>query len=132
MRDDEVDIRWSVIDPQERQVILKESTYEMHILNDHDERDRKQREVLEEKAKSVVENPRFIFRDKNEELRLKYLDLIDIPEAGIRKIRALTVIVDESREPCEIITWIPQNRLKERISEEEVIYDEKNEQLSRK
>ena len=132
MRDAEADIRWSVIDPLERQVILKKSTYEAHILNDHEEKDGKQREFLEETAKTVVEKPRFIIRDRTEASRAKYLQLIGIPVEGSIKIRSLTVVVDESREPCEVITWIPQNRLKECVLEGEVIYYEKNDRLSRK
>ena len=132
MRDAEADIRWSVIDPLERQVVLKESTYEAHILNDHGGKVGKQREFLEETAKTVVEKPRFIIRDRTEASRAKYLQLIGIPVEGSIKIRSLTVVVDESREPCEVITWIPQNRLKECVLEGEVIYYEKNDRLSRK
>ena len=118
-------IRWSTMDPLKREIVLREDTFDCHINGDHEEVDATYRISVERKAKCVVENPRFILKDKTEETRENYINLEIMPtENGDVKVRCMQVIVDTSTKPHEVVTYIPQNKLKFRIkAEEAIVYD---------
>ena len=69
-------------------------------------------------------------QSKQDQTRSEYINLIIIPDEDKQKLRCLTVIVDRSTSPYEVVTWIPQNKLKKNFLEEEVIYDGENNSLS--
>lgn len=130
MTTEDVEIRWSTVDPQQHEVVLKTDTYQAHIIDDHSEKDSAQREEIEKQAKRTIENPYVILQSKQDQTRSEYINLIIIPDEDKQKLRCLTVIVDRSTSPYEVVTWIPQNKLKKNFLEEEVIYDGENNSLS--
>lgn len=126
MANEEIEIRWRAIDPQQNEVVLKSDTYQFHILDDHDEKDSAQRSAIEKQAKITIEKPYLILQSQQNETRAEYINLSIIPDEDKLKLRCLTVIVDTSTDPYEVVTWIPQNKLKTNFLKEEVIYDGKN------
>lgn len=76
-------------------------------------------------AKLVIENPRFVIKDVNNDSRYKYLDLIEIVDDGKTKIRSIVVIVDTHVTPHEVVTWMIQRKLTDIVLNEEVVYREK-------
>lgn len=120
------EIIWVAHDPLGKQVILKQSTYDFHI-SDKPKRGKTNAENLQavtENVKGVIENPRFIYHDKDysKNSRYRYLDFVYMAE--ISAIRALVVVVDTDREPNEVATWTIKRGLnQENPTKDAIIYD---------
>ncbi len=129
MRNNEkIDIRWEVEDPQGRQVILKLSTYEEHLIGDHETRDAKIREETEHNAKQAIISPDIIIED--DALRHLYYNAIAISEnEQSHKIKILKVIVDSDRTPNEVVSWIPL-RKGDKVGGGAIIYERGKDGLS--
>ena len=117
---EEPSVRWSVTDPLGNEITLYDFTFVNHIISDHDSKDAANRAAIEEQARFSIAVPRFIIKDRKYVGRLKYLDLVDVPEIDEDKIRSFTVIVDENNA---VVTWIPKRSLNEGVTKEEKIYD---------
>lgn len=120
---DEQKVRWTVTNPFDHEVILKEDTLNYHIAGDHSESDAAKRKEAENQVKDVVRQPHFIVKDSSRDNRYKYMDLIPVPFNDEIKIRYVTVIIDTEKSPHEVVTWIPQSKLKDTAKNEEVVYD---------
>ena len=79
-------IRWRVTDPLGNDIILREQTFTEHIQVDHQLRDSANRAAVEAQVKYAVQYPSFIIKNGIEG-RFKYLDLVDIIEGDIIKIK---------------------------------------------
>ena len=113
-------IRWKVKNPLNQDVFLKESTYEKHIVADHEETDANFRVQLERQVKLTVIDPDYITVERE---RFSYHRLVTAPYSeGSIKLKTMKVIV-ESSEPREIVTWIAQSKNKDVILTEAVIYE---------
>ena len=104
---DDKEIRWAVTNPYNHEVILKQETYDKHIDGDHSEADAKVRRATEEQTKSVIKNPRYIVRDTNSGDRYQYIDVLPMESSGKQSLRMFKTIVDVSRYPHEVVTWMP-------------------------
>lgn len=114
------DIRWAVKNPLNQYVYLKESTFEKHIVSDHEESDADFRTQLEKQVKLTVIDPDYITFERE---RFSFHRLVTVPySADSVKLKTMKVIV-ESSEPREIVTWIAQSKNKDIISTEAVIYE---------
>lgn len=118
------DIIWTATDPQNRNVILKRATWDFHIAGaDHDERDGDFRKKLLIPARQTIIDPEFII---SEQSRNTYFRLVAILyQDNLVKIKPLKVIVDADRQPNEVVTLIPENKLKETVESEAIIYARK-------
>lgn len=104
--DSQIKIRWEVTDPQGRQVVLKENTYEHHVIGDHDTQDVKIRARTEKNAKQTIINPNLIAKDDS--TRHLYYNAVAIrDEENNTKVKLLKVVVDADRTPNEVVTWTP-------------------------
>ena len=113
-------VRWKVKNPLNQDVFLKESTYEKHIVADHEETDANFRVQLERQVKLTVIDPDYITVERE---RFSYHRLVTVPYSeGSVKLKTMKVIV-ESSEPREIVTWIAQSKNKDVILTEAVIYE---------
>lgn len=122
-------IRWQVEDPQSRQVVLKQITYESHVIEDHSDKDAVFRKNVEGQVKNVIVNPDFIVA---EEPRNLYYKLVSIGAEEYIKLKIMKVVVDADKEPNEIVTWIPMSKVKEKLKAEAIIYERGKEDLSDK
>ena len=113
-------IRWKVTDPLGNEVVLYELTFVKHVRADHATKDAENRAAIEEQVKYTIKSPRFIIKDKIDG-RIKYLDLVDVPEINIKRYRTLAIIVDTNINPNKIITWFARRAINE--DAEESIYD---------
>ena len=116
---DEILIRWIVKNPLNQNIILKQSTYEKHIVSDHEESDANFRTQLELQAKSTIVDPDYIAHDKERDL---YYRLVAVPcSEGDVKFKTMKVIA-ESKPLNEIVTWLAQSKNKDTVRLEAVIY----------
>ena len=119
----EENIRWKVTDPLGNEVILKESTFQEHILGDHQMEDAECRKIAEVQAKAVIQNPQLIIKDEEDKNRHIFYKIILMPYDGLKKrLMALRVVVDTDRTPHAIATWVIQSKLKYKLIEEWIIY----------
>ena len=123
------EIRWQVEDPQSRQVVLKQITYEKHVIEDHSDKDAIFRKNIESQVKNVIMNPDFIVA---EEPRNLYYKLVGIGAEKYIKLKTMRVVVDADREPNEIVTWIPMSKVKGEVKAEAIIYERGKDDLSDK
>ncbi len=122
------EIRWKVEDPQGRQVILKVTTYEEHVIGDHETRDAKVREETEHNAKQTIISPNIIIED--DASRHLYYNAIVISEnERPQKVKLLKVVVDSDRNPNEVVTWLSL-RKGEKIEGGAIIYERGKDGLS--
>lgn len=114
-------IIWNETDPQGRKVILKQATFEFHIAGaDHNQSDIDFRRRIVQQARQTINSPEFIIKESSRNI---YLKLIIIPyQDNLIKIKPLKVVVDADREPNEIVTWTPLNKMNGVIEKEAVIY----------
>ena len=117
----EEEIRWIVTDPLGNDIILKEQTFTEHIQDDHQVKDSANRAAVEEQVKYTIQCPRFIIKNGIEG-RFKYLDLVDIIEGDIIKIKTLTVVVDYNNSNA-VVTWMIKRSINYSTDEGEIIYD---------
>ena len=100
-----MDIRWTVKDIQGREIILKQTTYDEHITEDHDLQDAKFRKSMEPRVKQTLISPDVIIKDGKR--NLYYNTVVIRHEEGLPKVKILKVVVDADRIPNEVITWTP-------------------------
>ena len=117
------EIRWSVTDPLGKTFVLYERTFIAHIISDHESKDAANRAAIEQQVQFSIAHPRFVITDRNHEGRLKYLDLVDVPDVDEDKIKTLTIIVDTNVTPHKVLTWIPKRSINEGVKKGERIYD---------
>lgn len=120
---DAASVRWAVTDPLGKKIILYDRTYISHIINDHLSKDAANRAAIEQQVQYSITEPRFVIKDREHAGRLKYLDLVDVPERDEDKIKTLTVIVDTDVTPHKVLTWIPKRSINEGVKKGEKIYD---------
>lgn len=118
---EKIEIRWKVTDPQDRQVVLRQSTYENHIIDDHEQKDAAFRLKMENQAKKTVTNPQIIIA-KNQ--RNEYHRMARVPfEEGIEKLKHVKVVVDADRDPNEVVTFIASSKVNDTLEAGSVIYE---------
>lgn len=114
-------IRWNVTDPQGRQVILKQSTYEKHIIDDHKPEDSAFRRKIELQAKKTITNPQLIIA---KEQRHEYHRLARVSfKEDIEKLKHINVIVDADRDPNEVVTFIASSNVHGTLETGSIIYE---------
>ena len=118
----EASVRWSVTDPLGNKIVLKDKTFEKHIKDDHALKDAVNRAAIEEQVKYTLTSPRFIVKTPLEG-RVKYLDLVAVPEDNIIKIKTLAIVVENNKCPFEVVTWMPRRSINEGFKKGEEIYD---------
>lgn len=101
------EIRWIVTNPYNHEVVLKQETYDKHIDNDHSAADAIVRKSMEELTLSVIESPRYIIEDINFDNRYQYIDVLPVNTDGQISLKMFKVIIDTSRYPHEVVTWMP-------------------------
>ena len=115
------EIRWEVANPQGRPVILKQSTYENHIISDHRPEDAAFRLKIELQAQKAISNPQFIIA---KEKRHEYHRIVRVPfEENKEKLKHMKVIVDADRDPNEVVTFIAPSNLRCTLETGSVIYE---------
>lgn len=124
-------VRWRVEDPQGRQVILKQSTYENHIIGDHELQDARIRIEAEPSAKQTVISPALIIEDDTQR-RLYYNVVIICDAEQRRKIKTLKVVVETDRSPNEVITWVILRKGESVGENEAIVYERGKDGLSNK
>ena len=122
-------IRWQVKDPQNRQIILKQSTYKEHVDEDHAPQDAAFRKKVETQVKNTVVSPDFIIADNPRNL---YYKLVGIPNEDVIKLKTMRVVVDTDRTPNEVVTWVPMSKSKDTFKAEAIIYERGKDGLSNK
>ena len=98
------DIRWSITDPLGNKIVLKNSTFDEHIIGDHCDKDGEFRKMLEPSAQLVLASPSAIIKDGTRKI---YYDLIALEQRPEIKIRILKVVVEDNGE---IVTWTLQRK----------------------
>ena len=119
----EKNIRWKVVDPLGNEIILKESTFQEHILGDHQMTDSEYRKRLENHVKNIIQNPQLIIEEKHKNNRHIFYKIILMPHDDVmKKLITLKVVVDTDRNPHQIVTWMIQSKLKYKLLEEWIIH----------
>lgn len=114
-------VRWKVFDPLGNEICLSEENLKYHITGTHDDKDARTRERIEEQVKYSLQNPRFIFKDKDSETRRVYIDFVDILNDDIISIRPLFIVVENTNE---IVTWFAKRTVKINVKEDGgILYD---------
>jgi hypothetical protein len=98
-------------------VQLKQATYDIHVIN---EGKRKELVGEENTLKAVVENPTYIWKDRNHNTRIHYGGIRRL--MGNSKTRWINITVDTAENPPDVCTIISQSR-PNNIDEEDLIYD---------
>jgi hypothetical protein len=95
-------------DPLGRSVQLKESTWNMHVIDG----DHQRPELIgqEEAIRQVIEDPAFIVKDPNPD-RARYYDLVHLTSNN--KIRPVMIAVDHSSSTGDICTVFVQSKMRE-------------------
>ena len=119
-------IRWQVTDPLGNEIRLSEENFIHHIIEQHDSKDADIRAKIEPQAKFALEHPRFIVRNVTHSGRVKYLSLTNIQEDKEIYIRTIAVVVDADNE---VVTWFARRTINDVLTEGDVIYDERNNNL---
>ncbi|MBA4601868.1 hypothetical protein [Thermoactinomyces mirandus] len=114
----DIPIVFTATDPINRTVILKQTTWDMHIIDGDNYR--LELKDQEETVKDVVEDPKFIIRDPIDN-RERYYDLVYL--SSINKIKPLLVVVDHLYSTGDICTIFVQSRLRDEPGEREIIYE---------
>ena len=100
-----MDICWAVKDIQRREIILKQTTYDEHITEDHSVQDFNFRKSMEPRVKQTLISPDIIIKDGKR--NLYYNTVVIRHEEGLPKVKILKVVVDADRIPNEVVTWTP-------------------------
>ena len=96
--------RWSITDPLGNRIVLKTSTFDEHIIGDHEDKDSEFRQMLEPSAQMVLASPNLVTQD---ETRRLYYGLIASKQNDNLKVRILKVVVEENGE---VVTWTLQRK----------------------
>ena len=113
-------------DPLGNEIRLSEENFIHHIIEQHDSKDADIRAKIEPQAKFALEHPRFIVRNVTHSGRVKYLSLTNIQEDKEIYIRTIAVVVDADNE---VVTWFARRTINDVLTEGDVIYDERNNNL---
>lgn len=119
-------VRWQVTDPLGNEIRLSEENFIHHIIEQHDSKDADIRAKIEPQAKFALEHPRFIVRNVTHSGRVKYLSLTHIQEDKEIYIRTIAVVVDADNE---VVTWFARRTINDVLTEGDVIYDERDNNL---
>jgi hypothetical protein len=103
-------------DPLGRNVTLKSSTWNIHVI----EGDNYRPEFVEqeETIKGVIEDPKFIVNDPIEN-RERYYDIVHL--TSVDKIKPVMIAVDHSSDTGDVCTVFAQSRMKE-TGERGIVY----------
>lgn len=113
---------WSVKNPYGHDVILKEDTYNSHIIADHSKADADFRKKMADTIPQIVKCPSYIIKDKEHDDRYQYISAAKIPiDDNKSKIKLITTIIETNRNPHEVVTWIAKRGFD--INEGDVVYD---------
>ena len=115
-------IRWSALNPYRHEVVLKQETFDSHIANDHDDKDATIRASLEDNAKESIKHPRYIVKDNLRDDRYQYIDIAPVTQTDTITLHFLKTIINTSRHPHEVVTWIPM-RGKISVEKGGIVYD---------
>ena len=115
-------IIWSVKNPYGHDVVLKEDTYNNHVIDDHNKTDADFRKKTADSIPNIVKHPSYIVKDKEHDDRYQYIAPAMIPINNEEsKIKLITTVVDTDRNPHEVVTWIPKKSLN--VNKGDVVYD---------
>lgn len=94
---------------------------EFHIAGaDHSPNDSIFRRSIIEQAEQTIIDPEIIIKDNSRNI---YLKLIVVPyQDDLIKIKPLKVVVDADRQPGEVVTWTPLNKMNGAFESEAIIY----------
>jgi hypothetical protein len=101
-------------DPLGRKITLKSTTWDYHIIN-------RRPELIgqENVIKSIIEDPKFILPDP-EENRERYYDIVHLTSMG--KIKPVMVVVEHINETGDICTAMVKSTMKD-TTERGIIYE---------
>ncbi|PKM90324.1 MAG: hypothetical protein CVU87_02760 [Firmicutes bacterium HGW-Firmicutes-12] len=115
---------WTTTSPiTDNVVVLKESTFHKHLIDDHGEKERVYLEKVVNIVRDTISSPWYIYYDRNyeENKRLLYMDIISLEEMD--HMQALVVCIETDRDPQEVVTWTIKRSLKQERGK--IIYDSK-------
>jgi hypothetical protein len=111
---------FTTTDPMGRMVKLKQSTWDMHVVNgDHQRIEFIGQEQL---VKDVISDPTFIVPDAEIGTRERYYDLAYFSNTG--KLRPVMVVVDHDMDTGDVCTLFTQSRMRE-TGERGIVYARK-------
>lgn len=121
MNDDYI---FSTTDPLDREVRLKKTTWEFHVMNEHEER--KHFKGNEDFFENLVSDPDYIFTQESigPNVRWKYSSYGNIKEEGNPKI--YNIIAEDNSNHMDIVTILETSKTQLKESErkkEAKIYD---------
>lgn len=126
MEVEEQAIRWSIKDNNGNTVILKKSTFENHVINDHSPIDAAVRAEIEPQIPYVISKPSLVVQDERSEGRIDYIGVVLIDkDEETYSVRTVVVVVDTDRKPWQVVTWFSNSRTT--VKKRGVLYDYKNE-----
>ncbi|HBC94324.1 MAG TPA: hypothetical protein DCZ10_15855 [Pelotomaculum sp.] len=104
-------------DPLGRNVVLKASTWNVHIVKGHNEMYKQENLV-----RKVIERPAFILKDRDSDDRDNYFDLCHHPKNGSLSI--LKVVVEFSDSTGDVVTAYPiKNTITQATTVRGVVYE---------
>ena len=116
---------WKAKSPLNNEVVLKGETRNYHVYGDHE--NDTTRVLIDPHIKGVIEKPRYIYCDEDYGTdRHHYIDAIILEEIGHAQF--MTVIVDNTCDPNEVITWYASSKLKNKVTKGGIIYDSHSDQ----
>lgn len=112
---DETVYKFTATDPLGRVVLLKQNTFDLHIIA---EGNRPEFEGQEDKIKRIIENPTIIIKDPMEN-RERFYDIIQLDTTS--KIKPVMVVVDFSTDQGDIVTAMRKSSMSD-TDERGVVY----------
>lgn len=112
---DETVYKFTATDPLGRVVLLKQNTFDLHIIA---EGNRPEFEGQEDKIKRIIENPTIIIKDPMEN-RERFYDIIQLDTTN--KIKPVMVVVDFSTDQGDIVTAMRKSSMSD-TDERGVVY----------
>lgn len=109
-------IVFSTLDPLGRSVVLKGSTWNIHVIDGDNYRP----EFLgeEDTVQAIIEDPKIIVKDPKPN-RERYYDLVYLQ--GIDKIKPMMVVVEHSKQVSDVCTVFLKSTIKD-TSEGGIVY----------
>ena len=115
-------IIWSVKNPYGHDVILKEDTYNNHLITDHNKTDAEFRKKMANSIPEIIAHPSYIVKDKEHDDRYQYIAPTIISVDNIQsKIKLITTFIDTDRNPHEVVTWFPKKDMT--VNKGDVVYE---------
>ncbi len=109
-------LKFTATDPLGRIVVLKESTFDIHIVG---EGNRIEFVGQEDKLKRIIERPAIIVNDPMDN-RERYYDIISLDTTT--GIKPIMVVVDHSTEQGDVVTAVRKSRMSD-SNERGVVYE---------